>query len=139
MRHIQGENRHQTSLLPPSLEDFVAADHPVRVIDALVDKLDLTSLGFAKAVPKDTPRCQDSCRVCGVELNIDRGRKEVRSKRLSRDKSADTASCNRAKPERTRPANSFWSKSSFLSDFPGPVNLSSAKVAFRSNYPYFRL
>ena len=56
MRHIQGENRHQTSLLPPSLEDFVATDHPVRVIDALVDKLDLASLGFAKAVPKDTGR-----------------------------------------------------------------------------------
>jgi transposase len=56
MRHIQGENRHQTSLLPPSLEDFVAADHPVRVIDALVDKLDLASLGFAKAVPKETGR-----------------------------------------------------------------------------------
>jgi hypothetical protein len=28
--------------------------------------------------PHGDPRCQDSCRVCGVELNIDRGRKEVR-------------------------------------------------------------
>lgn len=56
MRHIQGENRHQTSLLPPSLEDFVAADHPVRVIDALVNKLDLKALGFSKAVTRDTGR-----------------------------------------------------------------------------------
>jgi transposase len=56
MRHIQGENRHQTHLLPPSLEDFVAADHPVRVIDALVNKLDLATLGFSKAVTKDTGR-----------------------------------------------------------------------------------
>ena len=56
MRHIQGENRHQTHLLPPSLEDFVVADHPVRVIDALVNKLDLASLGFSKAVTKDTGR-----------------------------------------------------------------------------------
>jgi len=56
MRHIQGENRHQTSLLPASLEDFVAADHPVRVIDALVNKLDLASMGFSKAVTKDTGR-----------------------------------------------------------------------------------
>jgi len=56
MRHIQGENRHQTSLLPPSLEDFVAADHPVRVIDALVNKLDLAALGFSKAMTKDTGR-----------------------------------------------------------------------------------
>jgi len=56
MRHIQGENRHQTSLLPPSPEDFVAADHSVRVIDALVDKLDLVALGFSKALPRDTGR-----------------------------------------------------------------------------------
>lgn len=56
MRHIQGENRYQNSLLPPSLEDFVAADHPVRVIDALVDKLDLAALGFSKAVTKETGR-----------------------------------------------------------------------------------
>lgn len=56
MRHIQGENRHQQSLLPASLEDYIADDHPVRVIDALVDKLDLASLGFSKAVPKDTGR-----------------------------------------------------------------------------------
>ncbi len=56
MRHIQGEDRHQNHLLPPSLEDFVAADHPVRVIDALVNKLDLAVLGFSKAVTKDTGR-----------------------------------------------------------------------------------
>ena len=56
MRHIQGESRHQTHLLPPSLEDFVAADHSVRVIDALVNKLDLVGLGFSKAVTKDTGR-----------------------------------------------------------------------------------
>lgn len=56
MRHIQGENRQQASLLPASLEDFVAADHPVRVIDAWVDKLDLAALGFDKALPKETGR-----------------------------------------------------------------------------------
>lgn len=56
MRHIHGENRDQTSLLPPSLEDYVPADHPIRVIDAWVDKLDLAALGFAKAVTKDTGR-----------------------------------------------------------------------------------
>jgi transposase len=56
MRHIQGEDRHQNHLLPPSLEDFIAADHPVRVIDALVNKLDLAGLGFSKAVTKDTGR-----------------------------------------------------------------------------------
>src|SRR5690606_23553372 len=33
-----------------------AADHPVRVIDALVNKLDLAVLGFSKAGTKDTGR-----------------------------------------------------------------------------------
>ncbi len=56
MRHITGEDRHQTTLLPDSLDDFVAADHPVRVIDAFVDSLDMEALGFAKAKPKETGR-----------------------------------------------------------------------------------
>lgn len=56
MRHIQGEDRHQISLLPDSLDDFVAADHPARVIDAYVDTLDFQSLGFSKAQTKDTGR-----------------------------------------------------------------------------------
>lgn len=56
MRHIQGEDRHQVSLLPDALDDFVAADHPVRVIDAYVDTLDFASLGFSKAQTKETGR-----------------------------------------------------------------------------------
>lgn len=56
MRHLQGDNRHQASLLPESLEDFVSEDHPVRVIDAFIDTLDFKALGFSKAVTKDTGR-----------------------------------------------------------------------------------
>lgn len=56
MRHIEGQNRFQASLLPESLEDFVACDHPVRVIDAYIDTLDAVALGFDKAVPKETGR-----------------------------------------------------------------------------------
>jgi transposase len=56
MRHIEGADRMQESLLPESLDDYVAADDPVRVIDAFVDTLDLTALGFEKAQPKQTGR-----------------------------------------------------------------------------------
>jgi transposase len=56
MRHVEGANRHQATLLPETLEDFVAVDHPVRVIDAYIDTLDLKALGFSKAVTKDTGR-----------------------------------------------------------------------------------
>jgi transposase len=56
MRHIEGADRMQQSLLPESLDDYVAADDPVRVIDAYVEGLELAALGFDKAVPKETGR-----------------------------------------------------------------------------------
>ena len=47
MSYIDGVSRDQTTLFPDSLDDFVAADQPVRVIDAFVDGLDVAALGFA--------------------------------------------------------------------------------------------
>lgn len=49
MRHLKGTPRTQTLLLPPSIEDYLPEDHPVRVIDAFVDSLDLSRMGFKKA------------------------------------------------------------------------------------------
>jgi hypothetical protein len=54
MNCLQGSDRLQTHLLPPSLEDYVGADNPVRFIDAFVDKLDLEAAGFQ--FPKDNPQ-----------------------------------------------------------------------------------
>jgi transposase len=42
--------------LAPSLDEIVGADHPVRVIDAFVDTLDMGALGFAKAVVAEMGR-----------------------------------------------------------------------------------
>jgi transposase len=56
MRHIIGESRQQSSLLPDTLDDYVDEDHPVRVIDAFVDNLDIKVLGFSKAVTRITGR-----------------------------------------------------------------------------------
>jgi transposase len=56
MRHLQGTPRSQTLLLPPSIEDYVPSDHPVRVIDAFVDSLDFPQLGFNKARTAQTGR-----------------------------------------------------------------------------------
>jgi transposase len=47
---------NQTSFLPARLEDYVAPDNPVRVIDAFVDELDLAALGFARVQPAATGR-----------------------------------------------------------------------------------
>lgn len=47
MGHVSGVSRTQGALFPERLDDLIAADSPVRVIDAFVDRLDLGSLGFA--------------------------------------------------------------------------------------------
>ena len=45
-RFIEGENRLQSTLFPERLDDYIAEDNAVRVVDAFVEKLDLLSLGF---------------------------------------------------------------------------------------------
>jgi transposase len=44
-----GASRAQPSLLPPSVEDYVGPDNPVRAIEAYVAALDLARLGFRHA------------------------------------------------------------------------------------------
>ena len=39
-----GQHRHQTTLLPPSIDDYVSENNPVRAIDAYVTTLDLVGL-----------------------------------------------------------------------------------------------
>jgi transposase len=56
MPHVQGVARDQVVLFPPSLDEYISADNPVRFIDAFVDQLDLQSLGFARVIPADTGR-----------------------------------------------------------------------------------
>jgi transposase len=55
-RSVEGEDRSQVALLPECLDDFVAEDNPVRVIDAFVGELDLNSLGFNGLTPASTGR-----------------------------------------------------------------------------------
>jgi hypothetical protein len=43
-------------MFPAQLEDYVAEDNPVRVIDFFVDQLDLRELGFSAIDPKETGR-----------------------------------------------------------------------------------
>ena len=39
---IQGENRYQSTLFPERLDDHIAEDSAVRVIDVFIDELDLS-------------------------------------------------------------------------------------------------
>ena len=55
-RFIDGEDRMQQALLPHSLEDYVSAENPVRVIEVFIDELDLAALGFSGMTPAATGR-----------------------------------------------------------------------------------
>lgn len=52
MGHRRGESRTQAALFPLMLEDMVAEDALVRVVDAWVSHLNMKALGFEKAVPQ---------------------------------------------------------------------------------------
>jgi len=55
-RFIEGEDRSQVTLLPECLDDYVGQDHPVRVVEAFVEQLDLRQMGFDGAAPAATGR-----------------------------------------------------------------------------------
>ena len=56
MGYMTGENRHQVSLLPATIEEYVDDNAPVRVIDAFITGLDFSALGFERAKPASTGR-----------------------------------------------------------------------------------
>ena len=55
-RFMVGADRSQMTFLPECLDDWVGEDNPVQVIEAFVDVLDLSALGFSRAIAKATGR-----------------------------------------------------------------------------------
>ncbi len=55
-RFIDEADRSQGTLLPETIDEYVAEENPVRVIEAFVAALDLASLGFEGVEPKATGR-----------------------------------------------------------------------------------
>ncbi len=56
MGYIQGEARDQGTLFPVALDDFIPADHMCRVIDAFVEALTMSDLGFGRTQSAKTGR-----------------------------------------------------------------------------------
>ena len=52
---IEGENRTQATLFPERLDDYIAEENAVRVIEVFIEGIDLTNLGF-KTEPEITGR-----------------------------------------------------------------------------------
>src|ERR1700739_2772712 len=55
-RYVEGEDRSQAILFPERLDDYIAEDNPVRVIDVFVAELDLAELGFEGMEPEAAGR-----------------------------------------------------------------------------------
>jgi len=56
MGYVKGADRKQGLMLPDWLEDYVEADNDVRALDAFVDSLDFSELGFKYSTPAETGR-----------------------------------------------------------------------------------
>lgn len=56
MAYVKGEDRYQITMFPDSIDDYVAEDNPVRVIDAFVEGLDVAALGFKYSNPNPLGR-----------------------------------------------------------------------------------
>jgi transposase len=56
MSYLRGPARSQTQLFPPSIDEYVPIDAPVRFIDSFVEDLDLAKLGFQRSQPAETGR-----------------------------------------------------------------------------------
>ena len=52
-RFVEGADRRQIALLPDCLDDYVAEDNPVRVVDAFVDELDLVAKPLTSGAKAD--------------------------------------------------------------------------------------
>lgn len=51
MAHRIGTDRNQLLLLPPSLDEYIDENNPVKVIDVFVDSLNLKETGFKNIIP----------------------------------------------------------------------------------------
>jgi hypothetical protein len=80
MMHIHGLDRGQLLLLPEAIDDYVAADNPIRFIDAFVEGLDSRVAGFERVEPKATGRPGyapgDLLKLCVVRCRRT-GRREI--------------------------------------------------------------
>ncbi len=83
-RFIEAEDRTQVTLLPECLDDFVAEDNSVRVVDAFVEELDLQDLGFDGVRPACTgwpayhPAVLLKIQICGYLNRIQSSRRRER-------------------------------------------------------------
>ena len=84
-RYIEGQDRQQVTLLPECLDDFIAEDNTVRIVDVFINELDLVGLGFdgakpaATGRPEKTRKAATSARVARIPCELSHGLAATRS------------------------------------------------------------
>lgn len=53
MAYIKGNDRHQYTMFPSCIDDYVESDSPVRLFDGFVHSLNMEELGFVRSNPKE--------------------------------------------------------------------------------------
>lgn len=56
MSYIEGTDRNQTVLFPPTLDEYIAESNPVRAVAAFLEALDFEAMKFERARPAATGR-----------------------------------------------------------------------------------
>jgi transposase len=54
--YVKGVSRDQATLFPERLDELIAEDAPVRVVDLFVDRLNVGDLGFKRSAPAELGR-----------------------------------------------------------------------------------
>ena len=67
---IEGQDRHQVTLLPESLDDSISDDNAVRIVDVFVDELGLQALGFEGTQPAETGHPRTTRRCCSRSISM---------------------------------------------------------------------
>lgn len=80
MAYRWGTDRHQTTFLPPSLDQYIGQDHPVRAYDVFVDSLNFKELGIELDDRKVgnseyDPRCMLKLLIYGYSYGVKSSRK----------------------------------------------------------------
>jgi transposase len=55
-RFVEGQDRNQVTLLLACLDDYIAEENSVRVVEAFISELDMVALGLEGAIPAATGR-----------------------------------------------------------------------------------
>ena len=104
-RFIGGQDRHPVTRLPESPDEFICDDKAVRAVDAFVDELDLTSLGFDGARPAESGRSVGCSRPTAVIRFAEFGARYLTFGRNGSERLFSTQSRNSTHETRCRKAD----------------------------------